>query len=342
MCDLFGTNCRYLWFTLGFALFFIIMRIGQYIACFSCHSSYFLFTNTLSDNTSSHNTEKPIRVDDISIECIESASHLDGKHDIFRKPKLLAPLINSNESHSLPYHYSRWRSSVLLQRQVTQCEHLQIIRLLTIIDRMCRSYNLTYMMHSGTLLGSWRHHDLIPWDDDADIMVSIKDQSRLLDGLNALNTTSVAYHYYVYSKKPINEFCRVYFKRNTSVSKFPWTFPFVDIFFYATNESHLWLYNRPEQLLVELQYIFPLIMRPFGQLWLPAPKQPLSFLPFDIEINCVGNYWDHRNETFVNITTQKCVDLTDVYPFVHREIHNGSMTEILRINSTIIHTVIYN
>jgi phosphorylcholine metabolism protein LicD len=26
-------------------------------------------------------------------------------------------------------------------------------------------------MYGGTLIGSWRHHDLVPWDDDVDFAV---------------------------------------------------------------------------------------------------------------------------------------------------------------------------
>lgn len=36
-----------------------------------------------------------------------------------------------------------------------------------------REHNMTFMMMGGTLLGSYRHHGLIPWDDDVDLVVDL-------------------------------------------------------------------------------------------------------------------------------------------------------------------------
>ena len=49
---------------------------------------------------------------------------------------------------------------------------------------MCAKLNITYMMYGGTLLGSWRHHDIIPWDDDIDLQVNIRDRDELYSALS--------------------------------------------------------------------------------------------------------------------------------------------------------------
>jgi len=38
---------------------------------------------------------------------------------------------------------------------------------------------ITYYMYGGTLIGSYRHHGHVPWDDDSDISVRWSDSSRV-------------------------------------------------------------------------------------------------------------------------------------------------------------------
>lgn len=40
------------------------------------------------------------------------------------------------------------------------------------IDRVCREYSIEYSLIAGTLLGAVRYKDFIPWDDDADIVMT--------------------------------------------------------------------------------------------------------------------------------------------------------------------------
>lgn len=63
------------------------------------------------------------------------------------------------------------------------CElrELQLVELeiLDEFDRICKENNLTYFLSSGTLLGAVRHKGFIPWDDDIDVCMPIKDYRRL-------------------------------------------------------------------------------------------------------------------------------------------------------------------
>ena len=48
------------------------------------------------------------------------------------------------------------------------------------IDAIFNKHNIEYIIAYGTLLGAVRHHDMIPWDDDADLMIHKKDYWKVL------------------------------------------------------------------------------------------------------------------------------------------------------------------
>jgi LicD family len=56
----------------------------------------------------------------------------------------------------------------------------QIYDLLEITNRLLRESRIDYSVDGGTLLGAVRHKGVIPWDDDADIIVMDEDKGKLL------------------------------------------------------------------------------------------------------------------------------------------------------------------
>ena len=64
------------------------------------------------------------------------------------------------------FTYKNMNNTELLPRGFTKKQHRLYMKTIEKTARLLGSHKIEYMMFAGSLLGSWRHWDIIPWDDD--------------------------------------------------------------------------------------------------------------------------------------------------------------------------------
>ena len=70
---------------------------------------------------------------------------------------------------------------------MTVNERVDLLSTMETFVRVCEMENVTYFLFEGTLLGSYRHHGVIPWDDDLDVAMDGSDWRRIYSVFSRVN-----------------------------------------------------------------------------------------------------------------------------------------------------------
>lgn len=193
--------------------------------------------------------------------------------------------------------------------------------------------SVPYFIYGGTLLGSWRHHGFVPWDDDVDMAVPFEMKPLVRSLLSDLKP-----HFRLNTDQGFRwKFCS---RRSQPIPGLPWGWPYVDISFYRSNETHVWDNDVPSypKFIYPIQWIFPLRDRPFKGRMLPAPVDAEAVLnhTYDLQMCTIGD-WEHQRERRRSKESQHsvpCAQLKPYYPFVRRVVGIQECNETLVQNET--------
>jgi phosphorylcholine metabolism protein LicD len=184
------------------------------------------------------------------------------------------------------------------------------------IDTIFNKHNIEYIIAYGTLLGAIRHHEMIPWDDDADLMIHKKDYWKVLELKEEFEKHNLII-------ETDYKLIKIYFNEKK--------YPFIDIFLHdivddnvyrcytpttnvndkcdvppKTSENDWWWkwYNFPSSYISERKRF------KYGDIELWGPKNPLKVLYFWYGKRCLKECksasYDHVTSNYVDEKDLSC------------------------------------
>uniref|UniRef100_A0A1I8J702 LicD family protein n=1 Tax=Macrostomum lignano TaxID=282301 RepID=A0A1I8J702_9PLAT len=197
--------------------------------------------------------------------------------------------------------------------RINETELRATVKLIWAFLDLCEKNEIQVMLLGGTLLGSYRHHGFIPWDDDLDLFLKWADNKKLLKAFQGhpdFNLKDVGLW-----KVSLKSACL-----HVDVSG---CWPFIDVAFYEVQGS--WMVQKFGSFYAPTKYTFPLHKRPFMGRWVDSPRDTGKFLAYSYYGSwrtdlCTTSMYSHKYEKimFPRKYSLSCIKLTKTYPFVFR------------------------
>lgn len=251
---------------------------------------------------------KQLRITEMSRKSFPAMDYADQKVILHGKMERFIPRMNSTEANLL-------------------------IETMEIFGTAMNRANLSYFLVGGALVGSYRHHGIIPWDDDIDVCINGSHRPLLRQALGTLGT-----NFTLYERKRLP--WKFFRQDSIPVPGFSFKWPYIDILFYRNNATHLWFEVEQfrQEMTVLISDVFPTRYRPYDRLWLPVARNTNVLLtPSEVIRSCVSPIFSHRLEKILSLSNVvPCSSLSHLYPFVRREAYQtGCLEDLIYKNKSI-------
>jgi phosphorylcholine metabolism protein LicD len=155
------------------------------------------------------------------------------------------------------------------------------------ITKLFDKHKIEYYIDGGTLLGAVRHKGMIPWDDDLDVEVLQRDESKLTSDSFKLSLKKSGYNIHSYRLG-----YKIYKINGRSIENYEWKYPFLDVFIskIEDNRTKLVLSNKDnnwDKCHFLKDELYPLKKYKFGEFQVTGPNDPYGYLN-----KCYGKDWN--------------------------------------------------
>ncbi|KAK3782653.1 hypothetical protein RRG08_015228 [Elysia crispata] len=202
---------------------------------------------------------------------------------------------------------------------LTPLEQQQLLFSMLSTTQALAAFNISYYISEGSLIGYWRHHGLIPWDDDVDVLFDarqwplVKKVMSCIPGIELYMGWDRMWKVYPSSA--------ALWKGEKQIR-----FPFVDLFMFNYDKGHVWpvcMWMKTDAMMPR-QWILPTAQGIFEGYPVAIPRQPHKNLNFhygDVDSGCYSRIFLRRERMLVPVidrTHMPCKPLKKIYPFVQR------------------------
>ncbi|ELT98101.1 hypothetical protein CAPTEDRAFT_207763 [Capitella teleta] len=144
---------------------------------------------------------------------------------------------------------------------------------------------------------------------------------------------------------------KLYWSPGKKIKPYSWAWPFIDIIAYNNSKEGFRNIDlsKGHQFKAKTDLVYPLHMRPFGPVWVPAPRDPwrmmgLTYKKGTREFLCSEPHYDHiRERGRKGAKKNACEDLHGDDRFVYREPKlDGALIETLKLGDETLYSIEYD